>query len=251
MNLKARNHMKRANDLLAFGKYNKRHFGAGDDDLEVIAPSERTERSTLAQANIDTTREFLKWLKQTNNELPIRSALDQFLGSVLPGDLVPQTADTAASTSSTSAQSAPSRRRAKVLVDSLRYSEMAGVFVHPQDPIFRHLEISREFSDHVRDTDRIFLVFGGVQAGKTVRTIGQTWHAVEYTFKDELLEVMRRPMNNLYQEEVVTKGRPHKEFFLSPDEEGYYDGTKAEDLTLRVEENLPFFINKKRRYYQR
>lgn len=247
--------MKRANDLLAFGKYNKRQFGGYDDDgVEVIAPPARTERSLLARANIDTTRAFLEWLKQTNNESPIRIALDQFLESVSPSNLVPQTAASTSSTIAQSApmlaQSAPSSRRDKVLVDSRRYSDMAGVFVHPQDAIFKHLEISREFSDHVRDTGRIFLVFGGVQAGKPVRGISQTWHAVEFSFKDDLLAVMRRPMDNLYEEEVVTKGRPHKEFFLSPGDDGYWDGTEAEDLTARVEENLPKMINKRRRYYQ-
>ena len=106
---------------------------------------------------------FLEWLKQTNNESTIRIALDQFLESGLPSNLVPQTS--AASTSSTSAQSAP--RRHKVLVNSRRF-ETAGVFVHPEDPIFKYLEISREFSDHMRDTGKIFLVFAGVPAGHKV-----------------------------------------------------------------------------------
>jgi len=145
-----------------------------------------------------------------------------------------------------SAQSAPSSRRQMVLVNSQKY-ETTGVFVHPQDVIFKHLKISREFSDYVRDTGRIFLVFAGVPAGYIVEGTKQTWHAVEYSFKDDLLEVIQRPMHNLYAEEVVTKRRPHKEFFLSPGDDGFWDGTAAEDLTTRVEENLPKLINKKRR----
>ena len=79
--------------------------------------------------------------------------------------------------------------------------------------------------------------------------MSQTWHVVEYASKDDLLSVMRRPMDDLYQQEVLTKDRPHKEFFLSPNDDGYWDGTEAEDLTGRVEEKLSKIIKRRRTDY--